>query len=151
MVSPSQKSFVPLPAFSRKRDWLILLLLATACIAVFWRVSGHDFVNYDDYAYVTLNPMVQQGLTSEGVKWAFTELHGEALRAMRPRMQMIFQDPISSLNPRRKVGDIRQADIGASYPHLAGLPGHKYPPAAIPCDHISQARRGEGTDGRDSR
>jgi peptide/nickel transport system ATP-binding protein len=35
-----------------------------------------------------------------------TELHGEALRAMRPRMQMIFQDPISSLNPRRKVGDI---------------------------------------------
>jgi peptide/nickel transport system ATP-binding protein len=25
---------------------------------------------------------------------------------MRPRMQMIFQDPISSLNPRRKVGDI---------------------------------------------
>ena len=25
---------------------------------------------------------------------------------MRPEMQMIFQDPISSLNPRRKVGDI---------------------------------------------
>jgi peptide/nickel transport system ATP-binding protein len=35
-----------------------------------------------------------------------TALHGEALRAIRPRMQMIFQDPISSLNPRRKVGDI---------------------------------------------
>lgn len=77
MVSPSQKSLVPPPASSRHRDWLILLLLATACVAVFWRVSGHEFVNYDDYAYVTLNPMVQQGLTSEGVKWAFTELHGE--------------------------------------------------------------------------
>jgi peptide/nickel transport system ATP-binding protein len=35
-----------------------------------------------------------------------TELKGEALRRMRPRMQMIFQDPISSLNPRRKVKDI---------------------------------------------
>jgi peptide/nickel transport system ATP-binding protein len=35
-----------------------------------------------------------------------TELKGEALRGMRPRMQMIFQDPISSLNPRRKVRDI---------------------------------------------
>ena len=35
-----------------------------------------------------------------------TELKGEQLRATRPRMQMIFQDPISSLNPRRKVGDI---------------------------------------------
>ena len=31
---------------------------------------------------------------------------GEALRQVRPEMQMIFQDPISSLNPRRKVGDI---------------------------------------------
>jgi len=35
-----------------------------------------------------------------------TALKGEALRKMRPRMQMIFQDPISSLNPRRKVKDI---------------------------------------------
>ena len=35
-----------------------------------------------------------------------TALHGEDLRHIRTRMQMIFQDPISSLNPRRKVGDI---------------------------------------------
>src|ERR687892_790600 len=34
------------------------------------------------------------------------KLKGEALRRIRPRMQMIFQDPISSLNPRRKVGDL---------------------------------------------
>jgi peptide/nickel transport system ATP-binding protein len=31
---------------------------------------------------------------------------GRALRDIRPEMQMIFQDPISSLNPRRRVGDI---------------------------------------------
>ncbi|HUF84684.1 MAG TPA: oligopeptide/dipeptide ABC transporter ATP-binding protein [Acidimicrobiia bacterium] len=35
-----------------------------------------------------------------------TQLKGEALRRVRPRMQMIFQDPISSLNPRRKIGDL---------------------------------------------
>lgn len=35
-----------------------------------------------------------------------TTLKGEALRAVRPRMQLIFQDPISSLNPRRRVADI---------------------------------------------
>jgi peptide/nickel transport system ATP-binding protein len=40
----------------------------------------------------------------EGVE--LTELKGEALRRTRPRLQMIFQDPISSLNPRRKIGDI---------------------------------------------
>jgi peptide/nickel transport system ATP-binding protein len=35
-----------------------------------------------------------------------TALHGEALRRVRPEMQMIFQDPISSLNPRRKIGEL---------------------------------------------
>ena len=35
-----------------------------------------------------------------------TKLSGEALRRMRPQLQLIFQDPISSLNPRRRVGDI---------------------------------------------
>jgi peptide/nickel transport system ATP-binding protein len=35
-----------------------------------------------------------------------TGLRGENLRRMRPRMQMIFQDPISSLNPRRTVAQI---------------------------------------------
>jgi peptide/nickel transport system ATP-binding protein len=35
-----------------------------------------------------------------------TQLKGDELRRTRTRMKMIFQDPISSLNPRRKVEDI---------------------------------------------
>jgi peptide/nickel transport system ATP-binding protein len=35
-----------------------------------------------------------------------TQLEGDKLRQVRTRIQMIFQDPISSLNPRRKVHDI---------------------------------------------
>jgi peptide/nickel transport system ATP-binding protein len=35
-----------------------------------------------------------------------TTLDGEALRRMRRRLQLIFQDPIASLNPRRRIGDI---------------------------------------------
>ncbi len=35
-----------------------------------------------------------------------TKLHGEDLRKMRRNMQMIFQDPYASLNPRMTVGDI---------------------------------------------
>ena len=35
-----------------------------------------------------------------------TALEGEGLRRMRPRMQMIFQDPQDSLNPRMTVGSI---------------------------------------------
>ncbi|MDX2379192.1 MAG: ABC transporter ATP-binding protein, partial [Acidimicrobiia bacterium] len=34
-----------------------------------------------------------------------TELQGESLRSARTKVQMIFQDPISSLNPRRGVRD----------------------------------------------
>jgi peptide/nickel transport system ATP-binding protein len=35
-----------------------------------------------------------------------TALEGKALREQRHRIQMIFQDPFASLNPRRKVGKI---------------------------------------------
>ncbi|HKY66403.1 MAG TPA: dipeptide/oligopeptide/nickel ABC transporter ATP-binding protein, partial [Acidimicrobiales bacterium] len=35
-----------------------------------------------------------------------TGLSGKRLRQVRTRLQLVFQDPISSLNPRRKVRDI---------------------------------------------
>jgi peptide/nickel transport system ATP-binding protein len=35
-----------------------------------------------------------------------TAMRGESLRKIRRRVQLIFQDPIASLNPRRRIGDI---------------------------------------------
>ncbi|WP_416897680.1 MAG: ABC transporter ATP-binding protein [Minwuia sp.] len=52
--------------------------------------------------------------TSGSVKLQGRELttaKGEALRALRPKLQMIFQDPISSLNPRRTVLEIVSAPL----------------------------------------
>jgi peptide/nickel transport system ATP-binding protein len=55
-------------------------------------------------AIVQLPPPISGTVTLAGQE--LTKLGGTALRRLRPTMQMIFQDPISSLNPRRKVRDI---------------------------------------------
>jgi tetratricopeptide (TPR) repeat protein len=50
---------------------LAALLLAAAILAVYGQVVSFDFVAWDDDVYVAANPRVQQGLTLEGVIWAF--------------------------------------------------------------------------------
>ena len=55
-------------------------------------------------AIVQLVPPTSGSIDYSGTDLA--QLKGEDLRRMRPEIQMIFQDPISSLNPRRKVFDI---------------------------------------------
>ena len=60
---------------SRHLRLIICLSLVVATLAVYWQVRNHDFVNYDDDTYVTKNSHIQKGLTSDGLKWAFTTIH----------------------------------------------------------------------------
>jgi oligopeptide transport system ATP-binding protein len=53
---------------------------------------------------VQLIPATSGSVFVEGRE--LTKLHGEKLRRVRQRMQMIFQDPYGSLNPRMTVGAI---------------------------------------------
>ena len=55
-----------------RREILICLLLIVTTLAVYWQVTNHEFINYDDNVYVSENPHVQSGLTGEAVSWAFT-------------------------------------------------------------------------------
>ena len=58
--------------------------------------------------------------TSGSVRFAGQELVGRSrrdLRSMRRQMQMIFQDPFASLNPRKRVGQI----VGCTFFELHGL------------------------------
>lgn len=48
-----------------------------------------------------------------------TRLGGRSLRPLRQRMQLIFQDPIASLNPRRRIGDIVAEPL-----RIAGITDH---------------------------
>jgi tetratricopeptide (TPR) repeat protein len=60
---------------NHRRDLLIGLLLVAAVLALYAQTRGHDFLTYDDDRYVVGNPMVNRGLTWEGVRWAFTRSH----------------------------------------------------------------------------
>jgi Tfp pilus assembly protein PilF len=60
----------PLP-----RRLLIATLLALAVAGVFWPILDHGFTNYDDDEYLTDNTWVQQGLTRESLRWAWTSGH----------------------------------------------------------------------------
>src|ERR1700752_2534623 len=55
-------------------------------------------------AVLPLRPVVSGRVLFDGED--LTAMQGEALRKMRRRAQLIFQDPIASLNPRRRIGDI---------------------------------------------
>ncbi len=48
-----------------------------------------------------------------------TKLSKEALRNKRKELQIIFQDPLSSLNPRMTVGQIIAEPLKSFYPHLS--------------------------------
>ncbi|HUH66502.1 MAG TPA: tetratricopeptide repeat protein [Syntrophales bacterium] len=57
------------------RDLFICFFLVIITVAVFWQVSGLDFVRYDDDKYVTENSHVQAGLTRSGIVWAFSSVY----------------------------------------------------------------------------
>src|ERR1035441_897264 len=54
-----------------RRTVLICGLLGLATLATFGPVIGHDFVNFDDLGFVTLNPHVTSGLSWANIEWAF--------------------------------------------------------------------------------
>ncbi|MGO9139741.1 MAG: tetratricopeptide repeat protein [Syntrophales bacterium] len=57
------------------RDLVISFFLVLITAAVFWQVSGFDFVRYDDDKYVTENRHVQAGLTRGDITWAFVSVY----------------------------------------------------------------------------
>ncbi|MUO43025.1 ABC transporter ATP-binding protein [Agrobacterium vitis] len=55
-------------------------------------------------AVMRLVPIASGTVRFEGTD--ITRLEGGSLRKVRPRIQMVFQDPVASLNPRHRVEDI---------------------------------------------
>ncbi|MBN2375882.1 MAG: tetratricopeptide repeat protein [Sedimentisphaerales bacterium] len=60
------------PRPNKKQILILSLLLILAVAGVYYQVLSHEFVNYDDLAYVGENEHVLPGFTTEGIAWAFT-------------------------------------------------------------------------------
>ena len=92
-------------------------------------------------ALLRLYPTASGRIVFEGAD--ITRLDEAALRPLRARMQMIFQDPQSSLNPRHRVGDILAQPL-LSYGRVATRGEGRDKAAALlervglPADHIDR-------------
>ena len=74
-MSTASASKPPSPAAAGSPRLLTLglaALIALASLFAYWRVGEGGFVNLDDDAYVEHQPLVNQGLRSAGLAWAFT-------------------------------------------------------------------------------
>jgi tetratricopeptide (TPR) repeat protein len=54
---------------------IVSIFLAVIVWIAIGRALSHDFVGYDDQLYVVQNPSVTNGLTLDGIQWAFTHVH----------------------------------------------------------------------------
>ena len=50
----------------------VCVLLTIATLAVFWQVTDHEFINFDDNRYITENRHVLSGISPATLKWALT-------------------------------------------------------------------------------
>jgi protein O-mannosyl-transferase len=78
MIGQQSSPKVPVGAGRREQRWrvpAVCLVLAAITFAVFGQTLTHEFVDFDDNHYVYENPVVTQGLTLNGIAWAFTGAH----------------------------------------------------------------------------
>jgi protein O-mannosyl-transferase len=55
-----------------RQKTIIALILLAATLLLYWQCAAHDFIILDDQLYVSMNPDIQQGLSWQGVQWAFS-------------------------------------------------------------------------------
>jgi hypothetical protein len=60
------------PSSATRQSLILSVVLVLITAALYIRVSSFPFVNYDDTLYVTQNPVVQDGVTWNTVRWSFT-------------------------------------------------------------------------------
>ena len=63
------------PTSKQYAVWFISLFLIISTAFIYWPVTHHTFVNYDDQDYITENSHVQGGLSLDGMVWSLFTIH----------------------------------------------------------------------------
>ena len=74
-MNPKSKDDSKSQAANKVGAGVICILLVALVWIVFGQTLQHDFVNYDDADYVYQNPIIRNGLSIQGIQWAFTHVH----------------------------------------------------------------------------
>src|SRR5271166_612087 len=72
-MSSSGSETSPCGAESRHKFFaLICVVLALGTVALYWPITHHPFIVFDDEQYISANPHVTSGLSGTNFVWAFT-------------------------------------------------------------------------------
>ena len=78
--------------------WISLALVA-AVAAVFGQVADHAYLPYDDDEVITGAAALRQGLSWEGIRWAFTAVHVANWLPL-PHLSLLADQELHGLSPR---------------------------------------------------
>ncbi len=92
--------------------FLVILSLSLLSFAVYGQVIHHQFLNLDDDLFIFGNPHIRQGLTLDGIKWAFSaDLFYDSAHAD-------YWRPVTFLS---HMADIHFFGFNAGFHHLTNL------------------------------
>ena len=60
-----------------QKKLIIYVIFVVVTLAVYWQVHQFDFVDLDDFVYVSENLNIQSGITPESVRWTFSTTHAD--------------------------------------------------------------------------
>ncbi len=94
------------------QQWQILfisLLIVFSTLTVYWQVRSFEFINFDDQLYVTNNTYVNNGISIDSIRWAFS--------LYRPG-EFIYWHPLTSLS---QMLDCELFGLNAGLHHMTSV------------------------------
>lgn len=69
---PNRKFMFDEPAIKQKHAIFAVLILVLMTLYIYWPVQDYGFIYFDDDVYVTQNIHLKTGITTDGLRWAFS-------------------------------------------------------------------------------